>query len=59
MEGDRTMLKLLLELHMSKSTQTDPMAKSDKVTINISGPSASPNGTDKAEINTEISQNES
>lgn len=36
-EGDRTMIKLLLELHMSK-TAPEGGGGQEKVTINISGP---------------------
>ena len=38
LEGDRTMLKLLLELHMTKGGTGDVKAGQEKVTINISGP---------------------
>jgi len=39
LEGDRTMLKLLLELHMSKGTTQDGTKAVEKVQININGPS--------------------
>jgi hypothetical protein len=38
MEGDRSMIKLLLELHMSKGTTQDGSKAIEKVEINISGP---------------------
>ena len=38
MEGDRSMIKLLLELHMSKGTTQDGGKAVEKVEINISGP---------------------
>lgn len=38
LEGDRTMIKLLLELHMTKGGSGDIKAGQEKVTINIKGP---------------------
>lgn len=38
MEGDRAMIKLLLEMHMSKGTTQDNGRAVEKVEINISGP---------------------
>lgn len=38
MTGDRSMIKLLLELHMSKGTTQDGSKAVEKVEINISGP---------------------
>lgn len=38
LEGDRTMLKLLLELHLTKGGTGDVKAGQEKVTINIKGP---------------------
>lgn len=38
--GDRGMIKLILELHMSKGTTTDNSKAAEKVQINITGPSA-------------------
>jgi hypothetical protein len=38
LEGDRTMLKLLLELHMSKGTSDVTRQGTEKVSININGP---------------------
>jgi hypothetical protein len=37
--GDTTMIKLLLELHMTKGGTGDVKAGQEKVTINIKGPS--------------------
>lgn len=39
MAGDRGMIKLILELHMSKGTTTDNSKAAEKVQINITGPS--------------------
>lgn len=39
LQGDRSMIKLILELHMSKGTTTDNSKAAEKVQINISGPS--------------------
>lgn len=38
LEGDRTMIKLLLEMHMTKGGSGDIKAGQEKVTINIKGP---------------------
>jgi hypothetical protein len=38
LQGDRTMLKLLIELHMSKGTTQDQGKAVEKVQININGP---------------------
>jgi hypothetical protein len=38
--GDRSMIKLILELHMSKGTTQDTSKAAEKVQININGPSA-------------------
>lgn len=37
--GDRAMIKLILELHMSKGTTQDNSKAAEKVQININGPS--------------------
>lgn len=37
--GDRAMIKLILELHMSKGTTQDQSGAAEKVQININGPS--------------------
>jgi hypothetical protein len=37
--GDRAMIKLILELHMSKGTTQDNSNAAEKVQININGPS--------------------
>ena len=36
--GDRSMIKLILELHMSKGTTQDGSKAAEKVQININGP---------------------
>lgn len=36
--GDRAMIKLILELHMSKGTTQDTSKAAEKVQININGP---------------------
>jgi hypothetical protein len=38
-KGDRAMIKLILELHMSKGTTQDNSQAAEKVQININGPS--------------------
>ena len=38
LQGDRTMLKLLLEMHLTKGGTGDVKAGQEKVTINIKGP---------------------
>lgn len=38
-KGDRSMIKLILELHMSKGTTQDTSKAAEKVQININGPS--------------------
>jgi hypothetical protein len=38
MDGDRSMIKLILELHMSKGSSQDTGKAVEKVNINISGP---------------------
>ena len=38
MGGDRSMIKLILELHMSKGTTQDTSKAAEKVQININGP---------------------
>lgn len=39
LEGDRSMIKLLLELHMSKGTSQETGKAIEKVEIKVSGPS--------------------
>jgi hypothetical protein len=53
LQGDRTMLKLLLELHMSKGYATDEKA-SEKVEINISTQTAAPAPAPSVEVATTI-----
>lgn len=38
-QGDRSMIKLILELHMSKGATQDNSHAAEKVQININGPS--------------------
>jgi hypothetical protein len=47
-QGDRSMIKLILELHMSKGTSRDDNRATEKVEINV-------NGLQQTEIKKEIS----